>query len=328
MDDRRVPAPPPSGPGPAWVAPDTPADPAAAAPPGFATSPAATAPGVAPPPRRALPGERLRPRSVFDILDGAIARLVGAPATVIGVVAVFVVPVQFLAAYLTRSQYGNVEWGSLFDQTATFGSTSSAIDPDLAFLVSLLPLIVLPFAGGAIGHLMAAWQVGQRPTTGGVLGAVARSTPALLVSFVAIHVLEFGAAILLVFPGVMVMTLYMVTAPVNVVEVLGPFRGMSRSSALVRRRYWVCMGVALLVAVVNILLSSALGALSSALVGVDWSWVDDWGWLIGAAVGSVSEIVTTTFTAAAAVLLYLDMRVRTEGLDIELDATALFDRAA
>jgi len=38
-------------------------------------------------------------------------------------------------------------------------------------------------------------------------------------------------------------------------------------------------------------------------------------------------VISTPFVAAATVLLYLDLRIRTEGLDIELSARQLLDEA-
>ena len=49
------------------------------------------------------------------------------------------------------------------------------------------------------------------------------------------------------------------------------------------------------------------------------------GWPLLALAGILSEVVTTPFVAAATVLLYLDLRVRNEGLDIEIAARQLLD---
>ena len=51
---------------------------------------------------------------------------------------------------------------------------------------------------------------------------------------------------------------------------------------------------------------------------------DELGWLLLAVGGSVVGILTTTLQAGTATLIYLDLRVRTEGLDIEMAAAAQF----
>jgi hypothetical protein len=48
------------------------------------------------------------------------------------------------------------------------------------------------------------------------------------------------------------------------------------------------------------------------------------GWILPAAVGVVSSLVTMPLVAGITVLIYLDLRVRTEGLDLELRAADAF----
>ena len=52
------------------------------------------------------------------------------------------------------------------------------------------------------------------------------------------------------------------------------------------------------------------------------------GWPLLAVGDIAAEVIVVPFVAAATVLLYLDLRVRTEGLDIEMAAGRVLDRAA
>ena len=52
------------------------------------------------------------------------------------------------------------------------------------------------------------------------------------------------------------------------------------------------------------------------------------GWPVAALGAIIGQVVTTPFVAAATTLLYLDLRVRTEGIDIELAARRAIDRVA
>ena len=73
------------------------------------------------------------------------------------------------------------------------------------------------------------------------------------------------------------------------------------------------------------LLSTALSALPAFLAG----WVCLERGLPILAVGEIAaEVIVVPFVAAATVLLYLDLRVRTEGLDIEMAAGRALDRPA
>ena len=98
---------------------------------------------------------------------------------------------------------------------------------------------------------------------------------------------------------------------------------LGRSVRLVRHRYFPVMGIAVLMGLVSFLLSNALSALPQAIVG----WSGEW-WPLLTVGNIVSTIVTMPFVAAATVLLYFDLRVRSEGLDIEMAAGRVFDRAA
>ena len=55
-----------------------------------------------------------------------------------------------------------------------------------------------------------------------------------------------------------------------------------------------------------------------------WGRAYRWPLLLLAVGGSVVGILTTTLQAGTATLIYLDLRVRTEGLDIEVAAAAQF----
>jgi hypothetical protein len=264
----------------------------------------------------------LRRLTAIDVLDGGIATIKADPRRVLTVAAVLVVPVQIVSAIVTRARYGDANFDQLFNQTGNFSTSTGTFTSGADLLVVVLSLLVLPLVAAGIARLVSAWYVGVRPTVGEALSTVANRAWPLLVAGVLVHVTEFAATIAFVFPGIMVMTLWLVTAPAIAIERLGPIAGMKRSSALTRRRYWPCMGLALLVAFVNLMLSGALSALASAVLFVSW------GWIIGSVIATLATIVTTAFVASTAVLMYLDLRVRTEGLDIELEAAGVLDRAA
>ncbi len=50
-------------------------------------------------------------------------------------------------------------------------------------------------------------------------------------------------------------------------------------------------------------------------------------WLTTAVISAAVSMVVTTALVSMSVLLYLDLRIRTEGLDIELHAADAFARA-
>jgi hypothetical protein len=94
----------------------------------------------------------------------------------------------------------------------------------------------------------------------------------------------------------------------------------------VRRRFWAVLGIGVLVGIVSELFSNALQALP--LIFVAFTGGDDVSWPILGALSSLGALLTVPMVGAASMLTYLDLRVRTEGLDLELDAIDLLPSAA
>ena len=97
-------------------------------------------------------------------------------------------------------------------------------------------------------------------------------------------------------------TMLSVTIPALVVEGTGVTDSMSRSWALVKGFFWHALGTLLLVILIVVVVSGII----TAIGGHNWflRWI----------FGSIGQIVTQPFSALASVLLYLDLRARTESL--------------
>lgn len=258
--------------------------------------------------------------TVSDVLDGAFDILKGAPATIIGFTAVFAVPVQLLGAWLQRDLLGGESILDLIEQSdssLTGVDQSSGMNETWAQMVLLFgPALALVFVAAGIVRLVGAWQVGRDIELKELLRGTLPMAWPLLASWALVHLAEGVGMLLCGLPGLAVMTLFLVTAPVIGVERLGPIAAMKRSWRLVRRRFWPVLGLALLSGLVATLFGYALGLVPtviSLLVGTD-----GYGWLLTAASGIITSIITMPVVAGATVLVYLDLRVRTEGLDLEL----------
>ncbi len=260
-----------------------------------------------------------------DILDGAFAILKAAPATIVAFTAVFAVPVQIAAGWLQRDLLGG---SSIFELVEEGDRSLSAIDSGgadgtWASMVLLFgPSLALVFVAAGLARLVGAWHVGHDLSLGELLrGSRAMAWP-LLASWLLVHVAEGLGLLACGLPALAVMTWFLVTAPVIGAERLGPVEAMRRSARLTARRFWPVMGLALLSGLVAYLFSQALGLLPSVLallIGTDGV-----GWVILAAGGILTSLITMPVVAAATVLIYLDLRVRTEGLDLELEAERAF----
>ena len=100
--------------------------------------------------------------TVSDILDGGFAIMKRAPATVIGLTAVFVVPVQALGAWLNRGAEG-LDLGEAFSQSDTSFqlSDSGAVSGAAWAVLQVGPMIALVFVAAAMARLVSAWHVGH-----------------------------------------------------------------------------------------------------------------------------------------------------------------------
>ena len=266
--------------------------------------------------------------TVSDVLDGAFAILKAAPATIIAFTAVFAVPVQLLGAWLQRDLLGGASLLDGFNQTdpSLAGGDQASLNSLWAQMVLLFgPALALVFVAAGIARLVGAWHVGRDISLGDLLRGSLPLAPPLLASWLLVHLAEGIGMLLCGFPALAVMTAFLVTAPVIGSEHLGPIKAMRRSARLVGRRFWPVMGLTLLSSVVAALFGYALGLVPTTLALVVGT--SGYGWLLTAASGILTSLITMPIVAATTVLIYLDLRVRTEGLDLELDAISAFPTA-
>jgi hypothetical protein len=273
-----------------------------------------------------IPRVALRPMTVADILDGGFAVVKARPRRILGIAAVFVVPTHLLIAYLQRDLLGAFSLSGLVTADPTVVNEDLNTEAQVLALVLglVVPAVALVCVAAAIGHLVGQWSMGRDAPAGEMLGVVARRWWPLLGSFVLVKLAEgLGSTCYIGF--VFVMALFVPVAPIIGVEGLGPARALGRSIRLVRARFFPVLGIALLMALVSSILGAALSALPEVLA----AWIGfDRGWPLLALGSIASEIVVMPWVAAATVLLYFDLRVRTEGFDLELSAIDLFDRGA
>lgn len=111
--------------------------------------------------------------------------------------------------------------------------------------------------------------------------------------------------------------------PIVVLERLGPGRALARSWRLTRGNWWRLLGIVALTLLIVLGVSLILMLPLGVLAGLPMLLADgDWGMVAANALGVVAEAlsssVTTPFLAAVTTLLYIDLRMRREGLDLRL----------
>ncbi len=303
-----------------WAAPGSRVEqPSAPAPQSFFGS-APSSPGGGDPDAmpRPLP---LRPQSVLEILDSGFSLIRARPGLLLGLVAVLQVPVAVVMAYLRRDSVGFDSQFLFSDPTVASGPLSGRVDSTVVGIVS--GSVIQALSAVAIGGLVAAWYSDRDPDVTELLLGVGRRIHVVLIAWFLVHVLEILAVFGLLIGSFLVAVLMLVVAPVVAVEQAGPITAIKRSVRLVRGRYVPAMVFFVFSGLVATVLGAVLGGLPTLLglvIGVNG------GWVLVALGGVISGVVSTSFLAAATVAFYLDLRIRREGIDIQLAMADRFPR--
>jgi hypothetical protein len=281
--------------------------------------PAPASPRVVDEPRPSVPSPvPMRPMTVADVLDGGIAVIKAAPRTMITIAAAILVPLELVSAWVQRDSLADRGLSGAIS-AATSSNNSSDVRIDAA-AIGLLALsgIALALVTGAVAAVLRGWLAESNPIAGEALRISMRHAPALIVAWIIVHVAELTAALAVLLPAMFVMPLFLMTSPAIVFERLGPWAGVRRSWRLGRSRYGSVLGAALLIALVSSVLTLALSGLGLLFE------FRSFGWIIDAVCRAASGLVTVPFVGAATTLVYLDTRIRVEGLDLELDFAERF----
>ena len=308
-------------------------------PPGYA-QPAPPKPGVVP----------LRPLALGEILDGAVQTIRQNPKVMLGLSAIVNLALTVIVVLL---QIGNLS--EAFGGLNSFDSSSEQASADAGQLVASAIALLLQFVGTTLltGLLVVAVSdavLGKRPGIGEVwrrargriwalLGVtvmvvlavfgvgVACLLPGILVAFagggvgaVLLIVLGFFAALVLCF---WIAIRFLFAPPTVLLERSGVFASMGRSWRLVGGSWWRCFGIWLLAQLLGSILSGVLQVPLLILASV----VDGSGSkaiVIGLTIlaSVLARTLVAPFSAAILALLYIDLRMRREGLDVRLQQAA------
>jgi hypothetical protein len=175
--------------------------------------------------------------------------------------------------------------------------------------------------GVAVGRLVASWYEGTDPAVRPVLVDTLRVAPAIVCSWALLAVPRALSIFVAVLPAVFVFPLFLLVSPVIAIEGLGPLAAIRRSVRLVTRRYPAVVGIWLLALLLERIIDVALGLVPEVVAGFLPAEVAE---VVRPAGWAFALFVTAPTVVGLPVLLYFDLRVRSEGLDLEREAAEAF----
>jgi hypothetical protein len=262
---------------------------------------------------------QLRPLGVGEIVDAAIRVYRQKFATMVKAVAIVVVPVQVFNV-LIRLSLPSSSSTTTTDSTGTVHISGTALSTTLAATVLLLVVGVVSstLAQAACFKIVGDTYLGTPSDWKGSL-RFGFSRFWRLLGLILLHgfLLLIGFALCIV-PGIYFYAAWSVAIPVLLIEGTGGFRALSRSSDLVKGRWWPVAGTLL---VANLLASFVAGVFSVVLVPLALNrGNENVIAVVGGITGAIGSVLTTPFVAAVVTVLYFDLRVRKEGFDLQLMA--------
>jgi hypothetical protein len=252
----------------------------------------------------------LRPLGVGEILDTAFAVYRRNAFALWKLVAVVVaLPAAMNGALAVAEQQVNDSDGS---------SGSLVI---LQLLVLLVSLIASSLATAAALRVVADAYLGRTIDPGASLRFGLRRLPAVIGMSLLVGITVVIASLFLLVPGIYLYVAWSVAMPALLGENLGIIRALGRSHSLVRGRFWPCAGVIVLAFLLMFIVALVLLAVLAAVVG---SSDNDTVLFVEQGVSTlIANALVLPFQVAVTVVLYIDLRVRKEGFDVQLLAHSL-----
>nr|WP_246257342.1 hypothetical protein [Amycolatopsis anabasis] len=269
-----------------------------------------------------------------EIFDGAINTIRRHPALVFGVsaaVAVVNAALSFVAQLFTLDDLRN-----LADRTNSAMTPDEQLDAAMSTLGQTalntsLPLVVTvlttAFLAGFLTVVVGRAVLGRPIGFGEAMAEIKPRLLPLLGLAVLLTLMTAVGLFLCIVPGVWVWVLFGLSTPALVLERGKVGTSLTRSRLLVNGSWWRVFGILLLAGIISYIITSVIqipfdvnGFLDAFSGRVT---VPSVGTLLLQQVGAlVATTLTAPFVASVTALLYIDQRMRKEGMDIQLARAA------
>lgn len=271
----------------------------------------------------------LRPLSLGEILDGAITTMRKHAGVVFGASAVVALVSAALYLVADLSVLDSLNQVVTIDQSATPEQQADQLLSTLGDTVTangvaiLITLLTQTFLAGFLTVVAGKAVLGQ---TIGAREAITELKPRLLPLFgltVLVTLIVMVGLVLCLLPGIWLWVLFGLATPALILERGKVGHALTRSRELVRGAWWRVFGVLVLatviVTVITLIIGIPFGVLSGAFSATEMSVGD---LLIVRLGDAIAQTIVVPFSALVTALLYIDQRMRKEGLDLELARAA------
>lgn len=296
----------------------------------------------------------LRPLSLGDIFNGAVAYIRQNPKATLGLTTIVVIASQIIGLVLQVGPLAAIGESGSSPRGEMPSGASIALLIGGTISGALLTMLASVLLSGMLTVVIGRAVFGGSITIGECWQRLRSRFPALLaltaleaLAFTAIGVLIviviaiagsalggvvaflIGAPLVLAaMVGFLFAATVLLFAPVLIVlEQLSVFAAISRSFALVKSDFWRVLGIWLLSAIVTTVIAAAVGvpfsfigqilSLGSSTTGLSLA-----GLVLATIGGAIGQIITAPFSAGVVVLLYTDRRIRAEAFDLVLQTGA------
>jgi hypothetical protein len=267
----------------------------------------------------------LRPLRVGETIDVALKLYRSHFSTLVRIVLIVSAPAQILLGLIQASIRTNVDTTSGTGFTSGFdpatGTYEEVDGKKLAatmigfFALLLITLLTSELASGATFRAVGAAYLGEEQDWKTSVRYALKRLKSIVWVTIAKNFIIFCGFIACIVPGVYFYAAYGVATPALMLEGVKGRKALRRSKDLVKGRWRPVAGVLLLGSLLTQIISGGIGALASGVLFTNNEIASDVARVIAGIIGAA---LTVPILAAIITVLYIDLRVRKEGLDLEL----------
>jgi len=236
----------------------------------------------------------------------------------------------FLFALMALVFVGIPQFGILYAQSVVTASGNQGLLVTVSLLGGLVGLVTTYILQGALTRAAVDDLSGAGVKVGAAIGDGLRYFFPLFIVALLVGLGMAAGLLLLVVPGIILAVRWAITAPVVVLERIGPTSSMGRSAELTEGNRWAIFGLFVLyivfasaVQMVFGLVLAAIGSSAGSGQVQQVMTIDAFGMALGAVAVAIRALITLVSTVGTAAL-YFELRRVKEGVGVS-ELAAVFD---